>query len=402
MRHIDFHNIYSKNKDIEFKWIGGTFCTTIPSLEQARQLLGTKCEKMRKLKSSVYYNSKEMFVRQKLMIGAHDRGEEFVWADGTLCDKDKRVQDFHLPAHLKVMQYEKYIIRKDEIFDVTSKHDFWEGVHFREELYVYIHIKKLYVEKGARLSVRGNVLTLVCDEVILIDSENEDNHKFDFQIKILGTDYFGYGKARSKEEEEMNGFDGKDGCVFEEDDLKSYEYINTLFGRIKVKKKSFIEPDIQDPKYKGQNGENGKNGVNGGMSMLADIRIGKLSNFSIQGFQVFAQASAGKNGGDGGKGGDGVFPGNGGKGGNGGNGGLSSNIFVTSPQKYRKFMNFISLESIGGKAGKGGESGKKSIEIQKFMQKTLDGTNGKDGRNRQAPPIYFFQSQRFKKYFNLI
>ena len=390
MRHIDFFDIYLKSRDGECKWIGGTFCTTIPSLEQSRQLLGTKCKELRKLKSSVYYNSKEMHMRQKLMIGAHDRGEEFVWADGALCNKDKRAQEFHLPVHLKVMQYEEYIIRKDEIFDATSNHSFWEGLHFREELYVYIHIKKLYVEKGACLLVRGNVLTLVCDEVILIDSEHEDKYKFDFQINILGTEHFGYGKARSKEEEEMNGLDGQDGCTLEKDDLESYEDVKTLFGCIRIKKNFFIEPDIKDSKYKGQNGEDGKNAVNGGMSMLADIRIGKLVNFSTKGFQVFAQASSGKNGGNGGNGGNGVFPGNGGNGGKGGNGGLSSNVFVTAPQKYRKFMNFISFKSEGGKGGKGGKSGQKSIEIPAVTQNALDGTDGKNGRDRQAPPIYFF------------
>jgi len=388
-----------------------------------RSLLGPTSDETRKQRSTVYFEAMPDKFRGKLRLGMHDRGEEYFFANGKIHVSDLVGQARHLPLHVKVIRLEEHRIRKDEIFDVSASYTSWENLHFREELYVYVHINKLIVEPGASIEVHGNVLVFTCDQLILehtpVDEPKAGISKTPaFEIRVLGTQHPAYSAARRLPAAHgIAGHDGRAGS-----DSLATVVMPTPFGPfVHVVNSDINGQDGQD----GQNGTDGTNGENGGMAMLADIQFGRLENFPKASIRIFAQAGQGRTGGNGGQGGKGgaggksATPpnetkpwearggkggdgGGGGKGGRGGNGGLSSNIFVQIPPKYLDLLVLCSCNSLGAPGGQGGRGGKwgdpgeagTASEAAKGICgiNGPDGAEGKSGRSRQGPRIHILAS----------
>ncbi|WP_420386599.1 hypothetical protein [Roseivirga sp.] len=396
-------------EEIGEEWPEGTYLTEIPTLPLARQLLGPDDDAIRKIKSRYYYDELPNQARTRLRLGKHDRGEEYLIADGKIHDGDADGHRRHLPLHVKVIRYKNYSLEAGEVLDVTSSATYWPGLHFREELYVYMNIDRLVVKPGAKIMVRGNVFILDCQKIIF--EGHEEQNQESFAIHILGTAHAAYGSIRnSPGEAGQDGLNGQNG-IHGSPLIKQ----GSLLGPVLLPGKG--SPDGTDGED-GTDGTNGSNGQNGGMSMLADIRIGQLSHFEPGMLQIFGQASTGLPGGDGGKGGNGGHGGNGadgidghpggkaGKGGNagqggnggfGGNGGLSSNIFVQLPTDYHDCLQLISKDSEGGEGGKAGEAGEpglagsngdySSAPLPSNGLTAQPGKAGRKGRGRQGPSI---------------
>lgn len=389
---VDFSNNSAALKHIVLpsegeEWPIGTYYVEISSLQDARRILGPESPEIRQRRSQLYFSQMKDKSRTRLRLGMHDRGEEYVFANGIIHQDDIAGQRRHLPLHVKVIRLSEYRIRRNDVFDVTSSHSNWPGLHFREELYVYVHIDTLIVEPGASIEVHGNVMILICDRIILdknsvhapIGSSTDESTLCLFEIRILGTRHPAFGQFRRLPAQDgRSGVDGKQGS-----NSNATQIIATPFGP----SLQFFHDQLHGENGgHGTDGENGTSGQNGGMAMLADIRLGELVNFTPGSLKIIAQASPGcpggkggdaGNGGDGGDGADGLDGiegliagglggaggdgGQGGDGGRGGNGGLASNIFVQIPDSMAKYIDANSYDSEGGPggvAGKGGTGGR--------------------------------------------
>lgn len=406
-------------------WPIGCYLTEIPTMELCRTIFGPPDAEIRKLRSKVFYENPHGKARDRLRLGMHDRGEEYVFANGRIWTDDLPGHKRHLPAHVKIIRLEEYTIHSNEIFDISTSYSEWKDLHFREELYVYVHINRLIVEPGAVIEIYGNVLTLICDEVVLrpentLYSADSEKQETAFRIRILGTRHLAFSGVRRFES--SDGYRGEDG----QKGVDSYatQVVGTPFGP---------QLDIVSDNLNGEDGQNGRDGgsgthgQNGGMAMLADLRFGSVFNFKPGSLEIFVQAGqgmAGGHGGDGGSGGDGGNAsegiglknpggrggsggngGNGGYGGNGGNGGLSSNIFIQIPFAMKNCLTLRSVASKGGAGGKGGEGGKPGkkgmsdrfyIENRETISGCTDGKSGRRGRDgrqgksRQGSAIHVF------------
>jgi hypothetical protein len=349
-----------------FNWPLGEYLTLIPTLRAARRALGPASDRVRSARSRVYFDEASMRSRGKLRLGMHDRGEEFIFADGSIHEGDLSGHKRHLPLHVKVIRRREMRIRGGETFDATSSHHLWPGLHFREELYVYMHIDRLIVEPGAALYVRGNVFVLACDMLVL-KTVGEDEAAFAdpvFDIRILGTDHPAFGQARPLPARDgAPGFDGEHGANRTPPSVRP-----SIFGPVGD---TSVKPAPGGCGGDGGDGGDGTHGQNGGMAMLADIRLKSMRGFSPrQQVRIFSQAGQGRPGGAGGAGGAGgdggsapEWPGaggaggRGGDGGHGGHGGLSGHIFLTIPVGAGGTIEPCSMDSLGGPAGRGGAGG---------------------------------------------
>lgn len=393
-------------------WPFGVSYHLIATLEDARRLLGPKDDAERAARSQVYFREMLDGARTKLRLGMHDRGEEYVFAGGSIHEADGGGLRRHLPLHLKVIHLPSHHIPAGESWDVTHLHTDWDGVGFREELYVMVIIEHLTVEPGAAIEVHGNAMVLEVGMIEFLKASNSTNA---FEIRILPTRHYAYSQhRRSLSASGARGRDGRSG-----DSSKAAELVGTLFGPRLVEGAGGRDGA---PGEDGCNGYDGTAGMNGGMCMLADIRIGSLSGFLPGGLRIFAQAGAGQAGGDGGCGGnggrggggapgldaiEGLIPGgfggpggNGGAGGNGGrggNGGLASNIFIKVPAQVVECLDMCSLESQGGlggasgRGGRGGDGGRHGAfadtsEGEISACPGADGSDGKAGASGKARP----------------
>lgn len=380
----------------------------IPSLEAGRVILSRASMAVRQRKSKVFYQGIE--TRQRLFQGMHDRGEEFIYADGEIVEADKQNIASHLPLHAKLISVKIKRIKANEIWDLTTHPDIW-GFGAREELYVAVNVEKLILAPNAKVIIKGNVLSFSCQEIVreqIVGGESI----IDFDIGILPTP-----TSVDTKHGQHDGIDGesvKDG-------------INGADGQTpKVQTGMFGPTIISDADFEGQQhgiagtageaGNRGNDGRIGGMVKQAEIFIGRLTNFEANSLKIFSKpgdggnagnGSNGGNAGNGGNGGDGIETvnqtiqpgrggdagngGNGGRGGNGGNGGIASNMFVEVPPILISLITTISLPSEGGIAGKGGQGGEAGVAgIGGIQQNTLSafkapdgkvGENGKDGKD---------------------
>lgn len=362
--------------------------------------MGPTSDWIRKARSAKFYDSSLNQARGRLRLGMHDRGEEFIYADGIIHPEDIEGHQRHLPLHTKVIHLKEHRINADEVYDVTVDYQQWESLHFREELYCYVHIHKLIVQPGAIIRVRGNIFVLQIDELIL-DTEGHDAFNgIPFQIQILGTDHPAFSAIRRFAPTPglpgPAGTDGKAGNATKIDP--------SPFGPQLLKDQGdrLHGTDGSD----GKNGQDGENGQNGGLSMLADLRFNQVENFNESEIEIFVQAGKGRDGSPGGNGGEGgtggasalnlnssniiSLPGrggnggNGGKGGKGGNGGLASNVLINIPELHLAKLKLKPTPSLGGEGGQGGKGGLEGQAGKLRIHQTKPKANQNDATANQG------------------
>lgn len=402
-------------------WPFGTWFVEVPTLKEMRHLLGPADVAIRRARSRVYRAQMPYQGRSRLRLGMHDRGEEYCFAEGKIHPEDAAGHARHLPAHVKIVRLPVLSLRPGQTWDVSVSHIAWPGLHYKEELYVYVHVNRLLVEPGASLEVHGNVLVLECDEVVMQQCDRTaGNAAAGFEIRILPTPYPAYSfYRRTPGRPGMDGVAGSNGR-----DSSAFSLIGTPFGP-----RLLVHTETPDglPGEDGTDGTDGTSGQNGGMTMLADLRIGTLAGFPPASLRIFAQAGVGMPGGIGGRGGDGGHGGkgadgvdgidglilggrggrggrggNGGRGGAGGNGGIASNIFVQIPAEHVECLALCAKDSIGGPGGTGGAGGHGGAgglhgafaapgdEARRAVagEPGRNGEEGAPGKSRKAPAIH--------------
>lgn len=390
---------------------------TIDNVEDGRKILSMATSEQRKKRQETFF-SPSILLRCNLGLGFHDRAEAYFFADGDIPEKDKEVVDRYFPLHARSMSIPERVIRRGEIWDVTATGERW-GIKREREVYNILNIGRLKIEVGGKLQVRGNVFSLLCQELIVESDGSQSNE--DYHIGILPTPFpvdLRNGPFHGEDGENgQDGMNGRDGAPpFLE---------NTILGPILRLPTGMTMVDRNGcTGTSGTSGTPGSNGRNGGICRIAEITVrhleGKLKLFSQPG-----QGGNGGNGGCGGNGGNGghgangarhlkgvLLPGSGGnggdagdgsRGGNGGNGGISSNIYVNVPSGSVKAVHCLSLPAAGGRAGLSGRAGlpgrggKKGC-LDNVASEAKDGNDGlpgkesnitpKPGRQREAPDIY--------------
>nr|VFK27323.1 MAG: hypothetical protein BECKMB1821G_GA0114241_10274 [Candidatus Kentron sp. MB]VFK34940.1 MAG: hypothetical protein BECKMB1821I_GA0114274_10924 [Candidatus Kentron sp. MB]VFK77076.1 MAG: hypothetical protein BECKMB1821H_GA0114242_10974 [Candidatus Kentron sp. MB] len=395
------------------RWPEGNHRATIPTLQEARRLLGPRSDSTRLAMQKLFHRQSLHASRSRLRLGQHDRGESYIFGGGDYCHRDQAGVNRHLPLHVKVVRLKRWRLKKGQILDLSAHHGDWPGLHFREELYVHIEIDHLEVEPGAVLEVHGNVLVIKCREVARIAPETQSHSTSAepgpwLEIRILGTRHPAYGITRpSSAVDGKAGHAGGDGR-----DSSATEVVSTPFGaRLAVDTEQSMDGQ---PGQHGGDGEDATSGMAGGMAMLAVLLLGELKGFPPGGVRIFAQAGAGRPGGHGGKGGnggnggdgadgldgiDGPIPGgrggaggdggNGGNGGHGGHGGLASNVFVQVSRASIPCIETVSLPSKGGAPGRGGAAGRGGCggvhgKLAFPSPDTPEGQRGPDGGHGRA------------------
>lgn len=385
---------------------------TLPKVLDARRVLSLATADSRRERQETFFNP-GIAARRRLGQGLHDRGEAVLFAAGTIEEADRDGQSRHLPVHVKAISVLHRTIKAGDVWEVSVRGEAW-GLDDMEELYVTVNVGTLVIEDGASLIVRGNVFSLLCQEIIHPGSIRADA----FQIGILPTPFsvdFGYGPLQGTHG--VDGAAGRDGT-----DGRKLEAERTLLG-LQLREKADRSVMNGGAGDVGIDGTDGARGRNGGMCKLAELTLRRVSG-SVT---VFAEAGAGGNGGagghggnggrggnggvgqklwqgivNGGDGGDGGRGGDGGKGGHAGNGGLASNIYVDVPAADEYKITRIALPSKGGNAGRGGRGGDggtggrpgngPEAEFDgtpgKNGEAGLSGQRGRSGRARPAPWIF--------------
>lgn len=382
---------------------------TVNDFSSAKAILSNATDAQRELRLATFFNA-TLLNRVKLGQGKHDRGEAVAFANAPVSDADAKGISRHFPLRVKSISVLHKTVHKGETWDVSTSGADW-GVDEMEELYTVVNVGKLTLEEDAKLVIRGNVFSLLCQTLVA----GEGKSAYHYHIGILPTPTsvdFGHGPHNG-----LHGIDGRSGDNGM--DGSRLEVRNTIIGPMLIDEGNLA-------KVNGANGESGLNGTdgikgrNGGMCKLAELTVRNIEGQ----LKVFSQAGAGGDGGDGGNGGqagsggegmpgakgfdksapggnggDGGNGGNGGKGGHAGHGGVASNIYLSVPLAIvdRAVMqSFNSVGGIGGKGGKAGQGGKggaaQPAEIMGAEGKCgNEGTRGKDGvfgRGRDAAVLY--------------
>ena len=388
---------------------------TFATLPEGRQLLSAATPEQRKLRQASFFTP-PVAARQRLGQGKHDRGEAILFADGAFDDGDEQGVNNHLPARVKAVSIKEKTIPAGTTWDISVRGAEW-GIDDLEELYTTINIGRLVLEPGARVTVQGNVCSMLIQELIVQPGQVPAAAQ-DFHIGILPTPFSvdlkhgpmdGAHGAHGR-----NGTNGADGAAG--------QVSSTMLGHVLIQE---IDPQKMQGGHgtDGEAGSDGADGRNGGMCKIAEISIRRLEG----NLRVFSQAGSGGNGGHGGHGGDGGnggqgsrgyklmsgllaagngghagHGGNGAKGGHAGHGGLSSNIYIALPPQQVHQVHCLSLPAPGGKAGKAGQAGNAGqpgaggalpLPAAAGQQGAngIDGKAGKDGRSR--PGAYMFLNE---------
>jgi len=389
----------------------------IPTLEDARRLLSRADTDARRLRAETFFDA--IRYREGLGQGLHDRGEAAVFAEGEIPTSDATGHARHFPLRAQMLSVAEKTVSAGEAMDLSVDRAFW-GVGPKEELYSIVNIGTLTLEPGARLIVRGDVLSFVCQRLVLLDHPFGDaGSEHGAHIAILPSpapldDRKGsvYGAPGAP------GPCGKNGC-----DGSVSVQPEGLLG-------SLLPQDIDRNAMHGENGDDGRPGLqggrgrNGGMAKLAELTVRSLADPSVP-LVVLARGGRGGDGGcggDGGEGGaggagaeggvgfDGPVPGGGGgdggdggaggDGGHPGNGGLASNVYITVPPEDAEHVVAISVAGAPGRPGepgKPGRGGRPGAGGGPPENAGPDGTEGKDGASgkpgrlgrRRLPPAMF-------------
>jgi len=384
---------------------------TLPSLAEGRRVFSVATPEQRRERLKTFFNP-VIAIRARLGQGFHDRGEAFTFADGSLGPKDEVNLNDHLPLHIKAVSVRKKIVRAGEIWDTSVRGEIW-GLGYMEELYNTVNVGELVLEPGAKVIVRGNVFSLVCQRLVHVGGGR--GSVSDYQIGILPTPFsVDLRKGPFDGNNGSNGARGEDGS-----DGRSIEVENSPRG-LRLVRPISGEEMTGAPGKNGGHGGNGGHGRNGGMCKLAEITLRSI----VGHLAVLVQAGPGGRGGKGGNGGDGGHGGHGsdgckllsgnlaggpggdggdggdaGSGGNGGGGGVASNVYVNVPKDSVSQITCISLPSSagepgapgkpgsGGRAGRGGE-GPGTVPAARDGRAGQPGKPGRAGRSRSAPWIF--------------
>lgn len=387
---------------------------TFATLAEGSKLLSAATPAQRKQRQATFFNP-PIAARQRLGQGKHDRGEAILFAEGAFEDGDEQGVNNHLPARIKAVSIKEKKVPAGATWDISVRGAEW-GIDDLEELYTTINVGRLILEPGARITVQGNVCSMLIQELIIMPPTN--GMQQDFHIGILPTPF-----SVDLKHGPMDGAHGTHGSNGSNgDNGREAQVSSTMLGHVLVHD---IDPLMMNGKHGGHggNGTDGADGRNGGMCKIAEITIRRLEGD----LRIFSQAGHGGNGGHGGHGGNGGDGGNGsrgyklmsgtlcsgsggdsghgghgGKGGHAGHGGLSSNIYICVPQEQAHRVCCLSLPSSGGKAGKGGLAGAAGIAginggdpfPAADGQQEQDGGNGKPGKEgRSRPGAYMFLNE---------
>jgi hypothetical protein len=388
----------------------GVSYSLVPDLEHARRLLGPEHPTQRRARSRVFYRAGSYRQRARLRIGMHDRGEEYVFADGHIVPDDQDGHRRHFPLHVKAIRMGTLSVPAGVVLDASTTPDIWPGLHHREELYTIVRIDRLVMAPGSTLEITGDVALVVLGSVDADAAGGASGRPA--SLRILGTRHPAFSLARR--EPARTGADGV--CGAPGTDGRGVRLVATPFGLLSDDPAASRDTSggPGTPGGAGRDGAAGGPGQNGGMAMFADIRIGSLRGFDRGGFRVHAEAGAGQpgadggrggSGGRGGRGGDGRPPGpggaggpggRGGAGGTGGSGGLSSNVFLTLPAADLLMLEAVSAPAAGGAGGQGGPGGAGGSGGSGTAPPGEAGPAGRDGRAgkaRSGPPIWIFDAE---------
>jgi hypothetical protein len=393
---------------------GEECCTyfTLPTVLDGRRVLSNATEASRRERQKTFFNP-VIAARRRLGQGMHDRGEAATFADGPIEESDVAGQNRHLPVRVKAISVWEKTIAGGDVWDVSVRGSAW-GIDDMEELYVTLNVGRLIIEPGAALIVRGNVFSLLCQELVHQESAEEGA----FQIGILPTPFsvdFGYGSLHGTHG--TDGAAGRDGFAG-----RTLEVERTLLG-FRLREEADLSVMNGGAGEDGKDGTDGARGRNGGMCKLAELTLRSVTGS----LTVFAQAGDGGHGGygghggnggcggdagnghklwrsiiSGGDGGDGGRGGEGGAGGHAGNGGLASNIYIEVPVEDEHKITRVALPSSGGDGGAGGRGGAGGAGgIQghgpteefdgrpgKPGETGTRGRSGRHGRSRPAPWMF--------------
>ena len=393
---------------------GEECCTyiTLPTVLEGRRVLSNATEASRRERQKTFFNP-VIAARRRLGQGMHDRGEAATFADGTIEESDIDGQNRHLPVHVKAISVWEKTIAAGDVWDVSVRGSVW-GLDDMEELYVTLNVGRLIIEPGAALIVRGNVFSMLCQEIV----HHESTHEGAFQIGILPTPFsvdFGHGPLHGTHG--TDGAAGRDGLAG-----RTLEVERTLLG-FRLREEADLSVMNGGAGEAGKNGTDGARGRNGGMCKLAELTLRSITG-SVTVFAQAADGGHGGNGGHGGSGGRGGDAGNGhkllrsiinggdggnggrggdgGAGGHGGNGGLASNIYINVPVEDEHKITRVVLPSkggdggvpgLGGAGGAGGIRGNGPTEEfdgrpGKTGETGTHGRAGRHGRSRPAPWMF--------------
>ena len=289
-------------------WPHGMHNVTVDSITQARHLFGPSDTRARAAKSAVFYSG--LTARQRLPQGMHDRGEEYVVADGRVHERDAVGLACHAPFHFKIIHLPFYHIRAGETWDISVRHTAWPGLDHMEELYVALRVDRLLLGPGARLIVQGNVLYA---DIGVIAREHPMQPRpsltvTSYDMGILPTP-FSVDRPTSPHTGQPGpgGHPGEAGA-----DGQDVRVAGSILGPRLL---DTAPPLCRDGAagQPGQDGQPGQRGPNGGMCKLADLRIQHLRGFEHTPLCLFTQAGPGGTGGRGGPGGTGGDGGGGGR-----------------------------------------------------------------------------------------
>ena len=152
------------------------FC--VPTLEEGRAILNRATEAQRRQRQTTFFHP-AIAARSRLGQGRHDRGEAVLFAAAEVEPRDLQGIDLHLPVHVKAISVSEKVVRSGEDWDVSVRGDHW-GIGDRQELYVAVNVQRLVLEAGATVSVHGNVLSFLCQQL---------EASAGARIRILGTPF---------------------------------------------------------------------------------------------------------------------------------------------------------------------------------------------------------------------
>ncbi len=387
----------------------------IPTLEEGAVVLSRATHQQRQLRGATFFDA--IKARQKLGQGMHDRGEAVTFANGIILATDAPGLARHLPIRVKAISVKEKTVKEGTCWDVSTRGHEW-NVDNDEELYCIVNIDTLILEQNASLIIRGNVFSLVCQN--LIKSHPRTNSDINFDIGIHPTPY-SYLSDKDCELDGENGIGGLDGQAGQ--NAQDVPVSGSLFGIFHLgESKGSVNGEDG---FGGQDGKAGENGSCGGSTKLAEITLRNIVA-PKEALIIEARAGRGGTGGDGGKGGDGGsggngaaayrtlaedYPagrggaggagGNGGAGGKGGNGGISSNIYINTATGQENYIKCIRIKGAGGHGGKGGadgtggKGGRGGLEPDGSFgpggvcgQAGRTGQDGRNGHDRSAPPVF--------------
>lgn len=353
-------------------------------------------------------------LRSRLGQGIHDRGEASVFAAFELSPEDRANVQKQLPAPVKAVSVLSKRVAAGEEWDLSVRGETW-GLDDSHDLYVIVNAGTVILERDASVAVRGNVLSLLCQRLIVEDEGSTPHIRIlptPFSVDLRGGPLHGPPGARG-----VNGHEGSSG--------RTMHVIPNILGGSLAHDISQEELHGHDG-VRGADGSAGKDGRNGGMAKFAEITLRDVEGVVT----LFVQAGTGGDGGrggdggHGGRGGDGaraykvireVFRGgNGGKGGDGGaggdggragSGGIASNVYISVPPHQEDRIRVTALPSLpgnpgsGGKGGKGGDGGSEGGAPRPDLNGKpgntgADGSPGRQGRHgRSRPAPYVFLNE---------